>query len=59
VRPVHKFPELELEPSNLITLCGFDGSGCHFVVGHRGDFRDWVPGVATACEFVRSRVGNE
>lgn len=33
-KPVHMFPELELEPANLVTLCEGPGRGCHFIFGH-------------------------
>ena len=32
IKPVHLFPELELEPMNLITLCS--RMKCHFIFGH-------------------------
>lgn len=34
--PFHQRPELELEESNLITLCG---DPCHLVFGHLLDYR--------------------
>ena len=37
VRPYHLFPELELDPSNLITLCNH--SLHHLWFGHYGNFR--------------------
>lgn len=39
--PFHVAPDLELDPSNLITLCeaGKYGVKCHQLLGHRGDFR--------------------
>lgn len=40
IRPFHLSPELELEPSNLITLCT-DGPGhlnCHLLCGHGGNW---------------------
>lgn len=45
LRPFHLFPELELEPSNLITLCENEVSGGidnnhHLVLGHRGNFKN-------------------
>lgn len=37
-KPFHKFPKLELEPSNFITLC--EGAGnCHFIFGH---LKSWL-----------------
>jgi hypothetical protein len=34
IKPFHRFPELELEPKNLMTLC----RSCHLVLGHLRDF---------------------
>ena len=46
IRPFHLFPELELEPSNLITLCekgiideDKQNDNHHLELGHGGDFR--------------------
>jgi 5-methylcytosine-specific restriction enzyme A len=39
IKPVHYNPELELEPSNLITLCESIGVNCHFVHGHLGNWK--------------------
>jgi len=33
IKPFHSNPDLELAPSNLITLCG---GNCHWAVGHLG-----------------------
>jgi 5-methylcytosine-specific restriction enzyme A len=33
----HTHPELELEPTNLITLC--EARHCHLMQGHLGDFK--------------------
>lgn len=41
VRPYHLFPELELDPTNLITLCREH----HLWWGHLGDFKSWNPEV--------------
>lgn len=38
IAPFHLHPELELEDSNLITLCEKPGHDCHFVFGH---FHNW------------------
>ena len=41
IKPFHLHSELELEPSNLITLCESKswGFNCHLVAGHGGNFR--------------------
>lgn len=33
--PFHEFPELELNPQNLTTLC----KRCHLFIGHLGDYK--------------------
>ncbi|MBA3916294.1 MAG: HNH endonuclease [Acidobacteriales bacterium] len=47
VEPFHLKPELELEPSNLITLCEpwFGGQKCHLRIGHNNNWRDVNPHV--------------
>jgi 5-methylcytosine-specific restriction protein A len=47
VRPFHLFPKLELDPTNLITLCesGRAGVLCHLHYGHCGDWSASNPGV--------------
>lgn len=41
IKPFHIEPALELEPSNLITLCQskYWGFNCHLLIGHGGNFR--------------------
>lgn len=52
VKPFHEFPELELEPSNLITLCMKPYHLCHFVFGHVWSWSTNNPNVvADAIEF--------
>ena len=46
ILPVHIDPTLELEPSNLLTLC----DRCHFVFGHLSDYKSWNIDVVTDCE---------
>ena len=42
IRPFALNPSLEIEPSNLITLCDY---GCHFTIGHLGDWKRENPSV--------------
>ena len=54
--PFSTAPDLELEPSNLITLCmgEFD---CHLRLGHGGSFRHYNPQVIEdALEFRESEA---
>ena len=43
-KPFHLHPELELLPTNLITLCE-QGSNCHLTLGHAGNFKGVNPDV--------------
>jgi hypothetical protein len=45
IAPFHLEPDLELEESNLITLCEKPGHDCHFVFGHFHDWYDFNPSV--------------
>jgi hypothetical protein len=47
-KPFHVHPELELEPSNLITLCEANRGGinCHLAFGHLSNFKSWNESVA-------------
>jgi 5-methylcytosine-specific restriction endonuclease McrA len=40
VHPFHLFPNLELEPSNLLTLCE-TGGNCHLFIGHHKLFKSY------------------
>ena len=41
IKPFHLYPELELDPSNLITLCTskYWEINCHLIAGHAGNFK--------------------
>lgn len=43
--PFHLFPERELDPTNLITLCECVGTNHHLVFGHAGNWRGYVTSV--------------
>lgn len=45
IKPFHKFPALELEPSNLLTLCEFDSLNCHLFIGHFLNWSQFNPDV--------------
>jgi 5-methylcytosine-specific restriction endonuclease McrA len=45
ILPFHLFPELELAPENLITLC--EKKHCHFVWGHlNANWKTWNESVS-------------
>lgn len=54
VEPFHLHPKLELDPSNLITLC--EGRyECHLHIGHSGNFKGYNPRVRDdAAAFQRA-----
>ena len=47
-KPYHLHPELELDPTNLLTLCESDKNGvnCHLLFGHLGDYHSYNPNVS-------------
>lgn len=47
--PFQVRPDWELEPTNLITLCG--NPRCHLDKGHAGDFKSWNVNVVTDCKI--------
>lgn len=44
IKPFHTFPELELDPSNLVVLC-MGPNECHLQCGHGGSFRAYNPSI--------------
>ncbi len=55
-RPFHLHPELELDPTNLITLCGPEGHNCHLRIGHGFDYHSYNPHVAEDAALQRERI---
>lgn len=47
IKPFHEHPELELEPTNLLTMCESKSYGiiCHLLVGHNGSYQKINPNV--------------
>lgn len=44
IKPFHIYPELELDPSNLITLC-MGAYECHLMIGHGDSWKCYNPDV--------------
>ena len=44
IKPFHLFPELELDPTNLITLC-MSRKECHFKIAHGSNFSSYCPNI--------------
>lgn len=57
--PYHINPELELEPSNLISLCESASHGiiCHLAIGHApGNYKYNNPNVVKDAEYIREML---
>lgn len=56
VQPFHLFPELELEPTNLITLCEVPSHSCHFMIGHLASWSAYNPHVREDAARMLERI---
>lgn len=55
--PFHDNPELELEPSNFITLCVANKwLNCHLCIGHIGSFKNDNPNVVKDAEHMKEML---
>ena len=59
-KPFHSNPDLELDPTNLITLCESwnNGAQCHLLFGHLGNYRDINPDVTADAEIWNKKLSN-
>jgi 5-methylcytosine-specific restriction protein A len=55
IKPVHLFPDLELDPSNLVTLCA---DPCHLLFGHLMNFKSWNREVIEDCSVYYNKIKN-
>ena len=53
--PVHLYPDLELDPSNLIGLCD---NPCHLLFGHLMNYKSYNKNVVEDCEVYLNKVKN-
>lgn len=53
IEPVHKNPDRELDPNNLITLCS---KPCHLIFGHLMDYKSWNDDVVSDCKSYLSKI---
>jgi 5-methylcytosine-specific restriction protein A len=58
IKPFHIWPRLELEPSNLLTLCEAKGRNCHFTLGHLLNWKSYNPSCAADVAIFRIKVAN-
>ncbi len=56
LKPVHLFPELELDESNLETLCESPSHNCHLLFGHCLLWAAWNPACTSDATRMRKRV---
>jgi hypothetical protein len=58
--PFSNKPEMELDPTNLITLCesATDGVICHLYHGHSGSYQSYNPHVAEDATRSLDRIVN-
>jgi 5-methylcytosine-specific restriction endonuclease McrA len=57
-KPFHLNRDLELDPSNLITLCENqnDGVNCHLLFGHLGSFKSFNENVEFDSKSWNSKI---
>lgn len=60
VKSFHEHPELELEPSNLISLCESKSYGvvCHLFAGHLGNYKTNNPSVIEDAKIWSDKLKN-
>lgn len=54
-KPFHLHPELELDETNLITLC-MGGKECHLLIGHGNLFRAYNPNIETDAQLLNKDI---
>lgn len=60
IHPFHLHPQLELDPTNFITLCENkkDGINCHLSVGHLGSFKSFNKDVIEDAKNWNLKIKN-
>lgn len=60
IQEFSRHPDLELDPTNLITLCenGANGLNCHLAVGHLGNFKSFNANVVADAKTVADKIKN-
>ncbi len=54
--PFHKFPHLEMVPSNWRMLCEFHSCNCHFIWGHLLDWKSWNENIDIDLAVFLARI---
>jgi len=55
IYPVHLYPDLELDPGNLVTLCG----RCHLLFGHLNNWRRWNDELMRDIQVWSVKIGGK
>jgi hypothetical protein len=57
IKPFHLYPELELDPTNLMTLCESwkKGVNCHLMFGHLGNYKSFNEKVSDDTQHWREK----
>jgi len=55
IYPFHLYPNLELDPANLITLCE-NGGNCHIMLGHLKNWKSYNLGVRKDAEVLLQKI---
>ena len=50
--PYHIDPSKELDPDNLITLCG----RCHLLIGHLNCWNCWNPNIIDDANYLKQKI---
>jgi len=60
IEPFHLNPELELDPTNLITLCESKKNGvtCHLFFGHCGNYKSFNKNVEEDAKAWKEKLDN-
>jgi len=56
IKPYHLYPDLELEDSNLITLCEGGPVNCHFLFGHLLNWASYNRHVTEDAKTWRDKI---
>jgi len=55
-KPFHLYPMLELDFSNLVTLCESPGMNCHITFGHLGSFRSFNNNIEEDINIWKQKI---
>lgn len=58
IKPFHLFPDLELEQSNLITLCEGKSRNCHLLFGHLLNWHSYNVSVRDDAKQWNQKIKN-